>query len=70
MPKLKLKTSKSALKRFKFTSTGKILRRAVAINHFNARDNGNERRRRREVLPLAKANKKNIRNLMPYSVTL
>ncbi|MEK7507397.1 MAG: 50S ribosomal protein L35 [Patescibacteria group bacterium] len=66
---MKLKTSKSALKRFKFSSTGKISRRSVGINHFNAKDTGGERRRRRSEKPLTKTNLKDIKNLMPYNLT-
>ena len=66
---MKLKTSKSALKRFKFSATGKLLRRRVAVNHFNAKDSGSDRRQRRATRPLAKSNRKDIRNLMPYNAS-
>ncbi len=63
----KLKTSKSALKRFKVSGKGKLMRRAVNSGHFNAKDNGNERRRKRTNSALGKANLKDVKNLMPYS---
>jgi ribosomal protein L35 len=66
--KFKLKTSKSALKRFKFSSRGKISRRRVRLNHFNAKGSGNVTRRKRSAKPLAKQNEKDIRNLMPYNL--
>lgn len=66
----KLKTSKSALKRFKFSSTGKIQRRSVRMNHFNAKDDGGARRNKRGQKPLAKVNEKDIKNLMPYNLLL
>lgn len=62
----KLKTSKSSLKRFKVTGSGKILRRSVRMNHFNAKDTGNMRRGKRGDKALAKVNEKDIKNLMPY----
>ena len=66
MPKLKLKTSKSASKRFKISSGGKWQRRHARMNHFNARQDGSTRRSKRNEQPLAKQNEKDIRNLMPY----
>jgi len=62
----KLKTSKSARKRFKKTSSGKILRRPVNAGHFNAKDNGNERRAKHGDKPMSKANLKDVENMMPY----
>ena len=63
---MKLKTSKSALKRFKISSSGKLQRRRSRINHFNARQDGNTRRSSRGQEILAKQNEKDVRNLMPY----
>ena len=64
---MKLKTSKSASKRFKISSSGKKQRRHVRLNHFNARQTGSARRNKRIALPLAKQNEKDIKNLMPYN---
>jgi len=64
--KRKLKTSKSALKRFRVTSKGKMQHRHVRMNHFNAKDTGSMRRHKRPQELLAKQNEKDIRNLMPY----
>lgn len=36
----KLKTHKATSKRYKKTSTGKIMKRTSGQNHFNARENG------------------------------
>jgi large subunit ribosomal protein L35 len=66
MPKRKLKTSKSASKRFKVTSKGKLEHRHARTNHFNAKQSGESRRQKRPDSILAKQNKKDIRNLMPY----
>lgn len=64
--KLKLKTSKSALKRFRFSSKGKIQHRKVRMNHFNAKDSGSERRHKKSQKTLARQNLKDIKNLLPY----
>ena len=66
MPKLKLKNSKSASKRFKISATGKKQHRHSRINHFNARQDGSTRRNSRGQETLAKQNEKDVRNLMPY----
>jgi large subunit ribosomal protein L35 len=65
---MKLKTSKSAKKRFRITSTGKVRRRAVNVNHFNAKDSGNERRRKRPSKGLNKSLEGNILGLFPYGL--
>ena len=40
---MKLKTRKSIIKRFKFTKTGKILRRPTGLDHYRAKNQGKER---------------------------
>jgi large subunit ribosomal protein L35 len=62
----KLKTSKSASKRFKRTSTGKLMRRTVNVGHFNAKMSGNERRGRQSDQQMSKANLKDVEHMMPY----
>jgi len=66
MTKLKLKTSKSALKRFRFSSKGKIQHRRTHMNHFNAKESGGEKRDKRSQKPLARSDEQDIRSLMPY----
>ena len=66
MPNLKLKTSKSARKRFKVSSKGKMQRRSVHMNHFNAKYGGAIKRRKHSPKSLAVPNEKDIKNLMPY----
>ena len=63
---IKLKTSKSAAKRFKVSSKGKMQHRHVRMNHFNAKQTGKMRRNKRPQDTLAKVNDKDIKNLMPY----
>lgn len=67
---LKLKTSKSALKRFKISSRGKIKRRSVGINHFNAKGGGSIARHKRSQKFLSKPNYKDIKNLLPYDLVI
>lgn len=62
----KLKTNKSALKRFKITKH-KILRRPVKQNHFNAKDTGKETRNKRGYVDLPKVDENNMRKILPYS---
>lgn len=45
----KNKTRKSINKRFKVTGTGKIFKRPVGQNHFNAKDSGNKTRKKRKL---------------------
>lgn len=63
---MKLKTKKSILKRFKITKTGKILRRPVHQDHFNAKDSGKKRRLKRRWIKVSGADAKKIRKLLPY----
>ncbi|OGZ61302.1 MAG: 50S ribosomal protein L35 [Candidatus Spechtbacteria bacterium RIFCSPLOWO2_01_FULL_46_10] len=67
MANKKLKTKKAVSKRFKITSTGKILRRPSHQGHFNAKQTGKERRMKRKLVPVAKSELKALRRLMPYN---
>ncbi len=66
MSKKKLKTNKSVLKRFKISSKGKMQRRRVRMNHFNAKDTGSMRRHKKSQKPLPKANESSIKLQLPY----
>lgn len=63
----KLKTNKSALKRFKITKK-KVLHRHPHQNHFNAKQSGQKTRQKRgyEVLPSTKISQ-NIKKILPYA---
>ncbi|MEX0870013.1 MAG: 50S ribosomal protein L35 [Candidatus Spechtbacterales bacterium] len=65
-PKQKLKTKKAVAKRFKVTGSGKILRRPQGQSHFNARQTGKQRRDKRKLVPVSKADEKRLKRLMPY----
>jgi len=62
----KLKTNKSALKRFKIGKK-KIMHRTVHQNHFNAKDKGEETRSKRGYKQLTTNDEKDIRTILPYS---
>lgn len=47
-----LKTNKSITKRFKITKNKKVLFRFAHQDHFNAKDTGNQTRRKRKIKTL------------------
>ncbi len=55
-----LKTNKSITKRFKVTKNKKVLFRPSHQDHFNAKDSGNETRRKRGVKRLKGAIAKKV----------
>ncbi len=48
----KLKTNKSITKRFKITRNKKVLFRPMHQDHFNAKDSGNQTRKKRKIKKL------------------
>ncbi|MBI3290191.1 50S ribosomal protein L35 [Candidatus Microgenomates bacterium] len=58
----KLKTRKSASRRFKVTATGKILRRTSFRSHLAS--NKSKRARRNKVVKLIGANRKKIKKIL------
>ena len=66
MAKYKLKTKKSAQKRFKFTKTGKIKRSTANRSHILTKKSRNRKRRLRKPTYADKSNMKAISLLMPY----
>jgi ribosomal protein L35 len=59
-----LKTNKSIAKRFKITKNKKVLFRPMHQDHFNAKDSGNQTRRKRKIKKLkGKIAKKIIKSL-------
>jgi len=59
-----MKTRKSILKRFKFTKSGKILRRPTGLDHYRAKKSGKKIRKSRRWIPLSKAEAKKIKKLI------
>jgi len=60
----KAKTRKSITKRFKFTKTGKILRRATGINHYLAKKTRKKVRQGRKWVEVSKTEIKKIKRLL------
>ena len=56
-----MKIRNSIIKRFKFTKTGKILRRATGQDHCRSKKSGKQIRNMRKWIPLSKGETKVIR---------
>ena len=63
----KIKTHKATVKRFKKTSTNKLLQRKAGQDHFNARDTGNATRKKRVDITVSSTFAKTIHKLTPYN---
>jgi len=63
----KLKTHKSIAKRTRITKSGKVLKRKGGQDHFNAHESGKKMRNKRRDIKVAKAERKNLKRLLPYS---
>lgn len=59
-----MKTRKSISKRFKFTKTGKILRRPVGLDHYRAKKSGKKIRQSRKLVKVSKFEVKRIKQLL------
>lgn len=64
MQKKKAKTRKSVTKRFKFTKTGKVLRRIAGQDHYRAKRTGKQRRHMRKWTTLSVPDAKKIKKLV------
>ncbi|MBU0546806.1 MAG: 50S ribosomal protein L35 [Patescibacteria group bacterium] len=60
------KIRKSISKRFKFTKTGKVLRRAVGLDHNLAKKTGNQKRKNKKWVLVGKSEAKVIKKLLKY----
>jgi large subunit ribosomal protein L35 len=60
----KVKTSKTAAKRFKITGTGKIMRRKSYNNHMFFHKSGGQKRRLDQEAELSKTERKRVRRLL------
>lgn len=63
---MKQKTKKAAAKRFKITTTGKILRGRQMAGHLKAAKSKSAKNRYKTVAYVAGVEKRNIERLMPY----
>ena len=59
-----MKTRKSIKKRFKFTKTGKVLRRAIGQDHYREKMTGEQKRKGRKWVKLSKVDAKQIKQLL------
>ena len=62
----KLKTNKSAAKRFKITKNGKIKKRSANRGHILGKMSRKRKRKLRQSSYLDKVEEKKIRRLLPY----
>lgn len=56
----KIKSRKSLLKKVRVTKSNKVLRRATKQNHYNSKQDGDEKRRKRSDKRLFKTDEKNV----------
>lgn len=55
------------MSRFKITKKRKILKRPVHQGHFNAKETGDEGRKKRKLHQVSKSDAKLIKRYLPYS---
>jgi ribosomal protein L35 len=61
----KLKTKKSVVKKVKITKNKKVTRRYTKQNHYNSRQTGNFKRKKRGIKRLFKTDEKNVLKALP-----
>jgi large subunit ribosomal protein L35 len=61
----KIRTSKTAAKRFKVTGKGKLMRRSTRLNHLMLCKGPGRTRRLKQESPVRKEDAKRIRRLIP-----
>ena len=67
---MKQKTKKAAVKRFKVTAGGKILRRRQMAGHLKAGKSRTARNRYKTGTKVSDVEKRNVERLMPYDSRL
>jgi large subunit ribosomal protein L35 len=63
----KMKMHSGAKKRFKVTGTGKVKHKKSGQRHLLSGDSGNQNRKARKPVIIARADMKTMRKIMPYS---
>ena len=63
----KIKTHKATAKRIKKTGNKKIMRRKAGQDHFNSRETGTVRGRKRRDVSMSKSFEKTIHSVTPYN---
>lgn len=66
MAKLKVKTNRSAAKRFKVTATGKILRKQSGASHLLRKKSSRRKRRLSKWVEVPQELKSHVKKLIPY----
>ena len=64
---MKQKTKKAASKRFQTSARGKVRHLAIGKAHFNARESGNDTRKKHSDRPVSATDLHRITRLMPYN---
>jgi ribosomal protein L35 len=59
-----MKTRKSIKKRFKFTKTGKILKRTTGQDHYRSKMTGEKKRKGRKMVLLSSVESKKVKKLL------
>lgn len=65
----KLKTRKSAAKRFSISGRGKVLRTRSDVGHGTRKKRASALRERGEMRPVTRTEAKKIKRLLPYGAT-
>lgn len=68
MSKIKLKTNRSAVKRFKTTGTGKLMRNQAGKRHLLTGKDASRKRNLRGAIEVDKVNKTIMKRLLPYGI--
>jgi large subunit ribosomal protein L35 len=63
----KLKTRKSAAKRYKLTGSGKLMRRKGGIKHLNEKKTANSKARREGMFEVAKTDSYKLKHMLPIA---
>jgi large subunit ribosomal protein L35 len=63
----KMKTNKSAAKRFSATASGRLKRKKAGMRHFMRRKKSSTKRGLRSTGYVSKADEKRIKQLIPYA---
>ena len=67
MPKAKMKTNRSAAKRFKVTGSGKLKRRKAGRSHLLEEKSAKRKRRLRKSALVGKEEMERMKRLLPYA---
>ncbi len=67
MAKQKMKTKRSAAKRFKVTGTGKLVKMKAYKSHILTKKSAKRKRNLRKATVIDESNEKPMKRLLPYS---